>query len=285
MHTGIFFATVGMKSVFGFFKKRQMPPGGLPAGEATERAPQHVSERDHVQGGWRNEETGELFDGVVIGPDDVVVDVGCGDDPNIANFCVKRGARMILADVDPGKFRAILGQLPEAVAKSVETIVSDGGPLPLPDGIATRIVSTEVIEHVDDPDAFLAELARLGRSGALYILAVPDPSCEHLVKQVAPSLIFEKPHHVRILERDSFASLVERSGLVIERRSYVGFYQALRWLIYWADWVDPETQRSPVLDSWSQTWDRLLDAKDGQRIKMLLDQFLPKSQVIVARKP
>jgi ubiquinone/menaquinone biosynthesis C-methylase UbiE len=269
--------------LLGFLKRR--PPPELPATQSPAPEPQVISERDHVLAGWRNRQTGELFEGVPIGPEDVVIDVGCGDDPNIANFCVERGARMILADVDPGKFDAILKHLPEAIAGKVETVIGDGGPLPLADGTATRIVSTEVIEHVDDPDAFLADLVRLGRGGALYILAAPDPSCEYLVKQVAPGLIFEKPHHIRILERDAFAALVERAGLVIERRRFVGFYQALRWLIYWADWIDPQTQRSPLLDSWSRTWEHLMSAKDGLKIKKLLDDFLPKSQVIVARKP
>jgi hypothetical protein len=79
--------------------------------------------------------------------------------------------------------------------------------------------------------------------------------------------------------------MVTAAGLIVEKRHYVGFYQALRWLLYWSDWVDPATQRSPVLDSWSRTWDALMDAKDGARVKALLDGFLPKSQVIVARKP
>ncbi|WP_215199644.1 methyltransferase domain-containing protein, partial [Escherichia coli] len=44
----------------------------------------------------------------------------------------------------------------------LECLVSDCDPLPLADATATRVVSTEVIEHVDDPRQFLAELVRVG---------------------------------------------------------------------------------------------------------------------------
>jgi hypothetical protein len=42
--------------------------------------------------------------------------------------------------------------------------------------------------------------------------------------------------------------------------------------------------RADRLDSWSLTWNQVLDGRDGGRIKTILDNALPKSQLIVAHK-
>jgi len=41
----------------------------------------------------------------------------------------------------------------------------------------------------------------------------------------------------------------------------------------------------PLMESWAKTWQDLLAQPDGLAIKQMLDQFMPKSQVIIARKP
>lgn len=243
-----------------------------------------IGNRDDRLSGWRQEDTRQLFDGFPIVDGDIVVDVGCGDGAN-GHFCARHGAHVVMIDIDPAKVANAKWRCRDLPADSFEAILSDSNPIPLPDGFVTKIVSSEVIEHVDDPVQFLEELVRIGRRGAQYLLSVPDPVCEHLAKQVAHPSAFQKPNHVRIIEREEFAQMVGAAGLVIERRHSVGFYDALRSLFFWADYVDPKTNRTPLLDGWSRTWDQLLDTKHGPQIKVLLESVLPKSQVIVARKP
>jgi SAM-dependent methyltransferase len=49
----------------------------------------------------------------------------------------------------------------------------DGG-VPWPDSSFDVVCSFQVLEHVDDPDAYLAEARRLLRPGGLLLLATPD---------------------------------------------------------------------------------------------------------------
>ena len=245
----------------------------------------NVGERDFALSGWFARDTNEVFEGLPVTSDDTVLDVGCGGG-GIAGFCASQGAAIIVTDSDPEKVSAVERSLVGSAARSVQALVSDSNPLPLPDGAASIIVSTEVLEHVDDPQAFLAELFRVGRPGARYLLAVPDPVGETLQKSLAPPSYFEKPNHVRIIGRDEFATMVEGAGLVIEKRASYGFYWTLWWLMFWASKVvDLNDPSDPVLDSWAQTWAALLDTADGPRVKEILDSFMPKSQVIIARKP
>jgi SAM-dependent methyltransferase len=243
-----------------------------------------VGLRDAVLSGWFQNDTNEIFRGVPIGDQDVVVDVGCGDGGN-ASFCVRRGAKVILVDADKEAIAAATARLRTIHPDNVEAHVSDGNPLPMQDAIATRVICTEVLEHVDDPAQLMRELVRIGKPGARYLITVPDSLQENLQKQVAPPNYFQKPNHIRIIERQEFSDLVEQAGLVIDEKAYYGFFWSIWWAMFWACKVDLEHPSHAVLDHWTEAWRALMDMPDGQDLKLKLDQFMPKSQVIVAHKP
>ena len=145
--------------------------------------------RDAVLSGWFNQDTSELFTGFPVGKGDIVADIGCGLGGH-AQFCARQGARLLLVDSDPrrieqaaAKITALAGHAP------FEAYVSGSNPLPIADAIATKIVCSEVLEHVDFPGTLLAEIARIGRPGALYLLACPDPRSEALQQPIAHQAI------------------------------------------------------------------------------------------------
>jgi SAM-dependent methyltransferase len=239
---------------------------------------------DAMLSGWFNNATGELMTGFPVAAGDVVVDVGCGDGGN-AGFCARRGARVVLVDADAAKIEAATERLSGSPARQVDAYVTDCNPIPLPDGFATRVVCTEVLEHVEDPDALTAELVRIGRPGSLYLVTVPGTREEQLQQLLAPPQYFEKPNHVRIFEPEAFAALVEGAGLEILHRTSYGFFWSIWWLLFWQTDIQLGQGSHPSLDAWTRTWSEVLKGKDGARIKQAFDAFLPKAQVIVARKP
>jgi len=240
--------------------------------------------RDLSESGWFNMQTGELFPHFPISADDVVLDAGCGDGGKAA-FCARQGAHVIFADIAANEVAAAFDRLSGEGARQLTPIVGDCARLPLPDGIASRVIASEVIEHVDDPGRFLDELVRVGRPGALYLLTVPDSVAEGLQVQLAPPVYFEKPNHLRILGRDEFAQLVTGAGLTIVHRGSFGFYSAMWWVFFWTAGVQLSTPDHPLLKQWDETWRALLATHEGLRVKAALDAFMPMSQCIVARKP
>lgn len=272
----------------------QTPPPSTPA-------PDYVDARDcglvdAVQSGWFLNSSDELFSGFAIGPQDVVLDVGCGAG-GATLFCANRGAHVVFSDVVPEKIEALRQKLEQTPARAIEGLLSDSNPLPLAAGYASRIIALEMLEHVDNPATVLRELVRVGQPGALYLLAVPDPVGEHIQQDCAPAHYFQSPNHIHIFERETFGQLVEQAGLVIERRSSYGFYWSMWMLIYWSQLKASGEQRtgethdvvhppySPLLDDWAGLWHRLIQMPEFSPIKQHLDRLLPKSQVIVARKP
>jgi SAM-dependent methyltransferase len=240
---------------------------------------------DSVLRGWFNAATGELFTGFPIGPDDVVADIGCGDGGNAA-FCARQGAKLILADIDPGCIEASSGRLrAEPAAKQFDAHITDSDPLPIADGACTRIICTEVIEHVPSPPRLMAELARIGAPGARYLITCPDPGAEAIQQRVAHPSYFAPPNHVRVIAHDALDDYIKAAGLILESRSSCGFYWSMWWTLFWACDASLDAPRHPVLDHWSRTWQSLLDQPNGLTIKHALDDLLPKSQLVLARKP
>lgn len=240
--------------------------------------------KDAALSGWYQSETNELFRGMPISADDVVVDVGCGN-AGSAHFCGLRGAQMLLVDIEAEKVEAAVQRVQKTPARDVQGFISDCNPIPIADATATRVVSTEVIEHVDDPAQFLSELVRIGKPGALYLLSVPDASSELLQQGFAPQEYYEKPNHIRIISREEFAEMVSSAGLEIVEHTHYSFFWSMWFLFFWECGVDLSQPNHPLLESWTTTWRLLLDTPRGPEIKHRLDDLVAKSQVIIARKP
>ncbi|WP_263147278.1 methyltransferase domain-containing protein [Pseudomonas sp. RIT-PI-AD] len=261
----------------------EAPAPSVAAPEA-EALPDDPTLTDAYLSGWFHRDSGELFEGFPIQAEDSVLDIGCGDGP-FAQFCAGRGAEVIFADIDAAKVAAVETLLRQSPARAVLPLVTDADPLPLPDARVNKIIAMEVLEHVDDPQRFMAELVRVAKPGALFLLTVPDPLGESVQRDLAPPAYFEKPNHIRVFGRDEFERLVLDAGLVIERRAAYGFYWSVWWFFFWACKQDLSPPWHPLLENWTRTWNTLLSLPDGPRIKRALDQAMPKSQAIIARKP
>ncbi|MCB5907006.1 class I SAM-dependent methyltransferase [Streptomyces pinistramenti] len=93
----------------------------------------------------------------------VVADVGGGSGHFTEEFR-RRGARGALFEPDPHELAAG-GRRPEAA------VLADGYLLPLADGAADICFSSNVLEHVADPQTFLSELIRVTRPGGLVYVS------------------------------------------------------------------------------------------------------------------
>ena len=96
--------------------------------------------------------------------DDLLVDIGAG-------------TGQLLAEVAPHCRALGIEAHPQGLAiastKPVPLVQATIEALPIASGAAAVVTALDVIEHVDDDDAALAELARITRPGGLIVLHVP----------------------------------------------------------------------------------------------------------------
>jgi SAM-dependent methyltransferase len=243
-----------------------------------------VGQKDRIHGGWFNQESDEIYPGIKIESHHTVVDIGCGDGRAI-KFCSKRQAHVIFMDINEAKIKNLETELKNNNARKIDAIVGDCANTGIEDNTADIIICTEVLEHVDDPVKVMIELARIGKPGATYILTVPDPAGEALMKVTAPPIYFKKPNHIRIFEREEFRSLVTNAQLEITEQSYHGAFWSIFWIMQWtagksmsAPWEEP------MVKYWAKAWSEVLAHPNGEQIKSALEEAIPKSQVIIAKK-
>ena len=251
---------------------------------------------DAVQSGWFLQDSGELFSGFAITSDDIVLDVGCGEGA-ASRFCANQGATVIFSDTEQSTLTALARQLENTIAKNTCPILCETNPLPLPDNSVSKIISMEMLEHVDHPKQIIAELARVGKPGAQYLISVPAAAGEELQKTIAPKGYYQTPNHIHIFQSEQFEKLITDAGLIIEQSHQSGFYWLMWMCMFWAsEYTNGKSLKTaireeiappfhPLLDNWSSVWLKLITTEEGKEVKKALDQCLPKTQIIVARKP
>ena len=227
------------------------------------------------------------FPGFEIDADDTVVDIGCGDGV-VCVYAGHRGADVIGLDIEPELIERAEKAMAGVPARSFRGIVGDADPIPLPDAVASVVVCTEVLEHVDDPSRILNELVRIGKPGARYLISVPDPASESLMRDLAPSWYFEKPIHIRVFEHEVLDRCCQDAGLEIDARHSTGFYFSMYWMIRMSVGMEhkyADAQPHPAFTHLDGIFDTLLAAPGGHAAHRKLDRLIPKSQVVLARKP
>lgn len=245
-----------------------------------------VGLRDSGQLGWCNSETSEIVPGVAVKPGMQVVDVGCGWG-GYTHFCGNQGADITFIDRQADHVSAVQKRLEALSGISVRGIVSECDPVPLPDAYADLVICTEVLEHVPDPDALMREIVRIAKPGALCVLTVPDARGENLIKEVAHPDYFKEPNHIRIFTSQDFEALIESHGLKIQSHEYRGAFWAIFYLFKWVTTQPGERlfeDVHPITKLWTRTWHEVLQHPDSASIVRALNEALPKSQVVVARK-
>lgn len=236
-----------------------------------------------ILSGWFNDESDEAAPGFKISAEDVVVDVGSGDG-GLATFAARRAGETVLVDQDAERLARAVATVLEQGGRNVRGAPGDAGALALPDGIASRVICTEVLEHVDDPAKVMSELVRIGKPGARYLLSVPNATAERLHQGLAWPIYFEKPNHIRIFDPEAFTRLIEDAGLVVENRCPYGFFWTMNLMLFWQA-GQPLGSSTPLTEAWARTWNLVLQSPDGAKIKAKLDGLAAQSNALVARKP
>ena len=151
-----------------------------------------------------------------------LADLGCGDGPLFAAF-VREGfvdpSRPVFAvDLEAARLRRVEQRFPW-----ITTVVGSADAVPaIPDASLDAVVSTMVMEHVPDEQAYLAEIARILRPGGrAYVTTVfKKPWAWYFRKRDGESVL-DTSHLREYTDLGAFRRLVEGAGfriVALERR-------------------------------------------------------------------
>ena len=101
-----------------------------------------------------------------------VLDLACGTGPQIALF--SRGAREVVGiDIQEHRLTMATALIAELRLTNARVIRADVSALPLKHRSADRAIAIDIIEHLDDPDAFLRDVGRVLVPGGRLLVTVP----------------------------------------------------------------------------------------------------------------
>ena len=125
-----------------------------------------------------------------------ILDVGCGDGVAIS-FMRKHlnpDVRLYGAEPDEEALEVAKKRNPQA-----HFVQADAESLPFEDNYFDLVISTDVIEHVNDPGKMLAEIRRVAKLGADIVISTPIRRAKNPVD----------PQHVQEFFQEDFLSLIE----------------------------------------------------------------------------
>ncbi|MHB8900208.1 MAG: class I SAM-dependent methyltransferase [Thermoguttaceae bacterium] len=233
--------------------------------------------------GWFNSASGELAPGFHISPNDTIVDIGAGRG-RASFFAARQGAKVIAVDSNSDRLATLRQQSKVLGFRDFQVIDSICDPLPIAEGAVDKVICMEVLEHVADPQRIVSELVRVAKPGGEFLISVPDPVCESVLRHVAPNFYWQPPHHIRVFGRQELVDLLANAGLTVLERHSGSFYHSLYWLLFFAGEAGGSSETDRALKLWSETWQAIMDLPKGERIRRSLDELMPKNQAVVAKK-
>jgi SAM-dependent methyltransferase len=231
------------------------------------------------------------FERLRLRPGMRLLDLGCGGGRH-AFAAWRAGAVVVALDASFPELvdvRAVAGGMLDAGE------LADGAPggavqgdalaLPFPDGSFDRIVASEVLEHIWQDQAALAELARVLRPGGAIAVTVPARVPERICWALDRDYHDKPGGHIRIYRRPELGGKLERAGLHPRGSHHAHALHSPYWWVRCAGGVDrPERLLARKYHDYL-VWELTNRPRWSQTLERALNPVLGKSVVLYADKP
>jgi 2-polyprenyl-3-methyl-5-hydroxy-6-metoxy-1,4-benzoquinol methylase len=155
-----------------------------------------------------------------------IVDVGCGEGVLTEQWAQRfSDARLVGIDLEDPKLRT---EWEQRRRPNLKFTTGTGDVLPFDDGEFELATAMEVLEHVPDPEAVVAEMARA--SSRWVLASVPREPLWRALNMARGAYVRDlgnTPGHLNHWSRRGFAHLLARHGEVVELRSPFPWTMAL----------------------------------------------------------
>lgn len=230
------------------------------------------------------------FDRLDLRPGMRLLDAGCGAGRHSVE-AVRRGADVVALDLSASDLATaregveVYGQADVPAPGAFTAVCGDARAIPFDDASFDRIVAAEVLEHVHDDGAALAELVRVLRPGGTLAVTVPRWLPERVCWALSRDYHDIPGGHIRIYRGHELHARLRRAGLEVRGQHHA---HALHTPYWWLRCVFGVRRDDPLpvrLYHRLLVWDMFERPRVTRTLESALNPVLGKSLVVYARKP
>jgi SAM-dependent methyltransferase len=232
------------------------------------------------------------FDELGLRAGDKVLDVGAGFGRHVYE-CARRGARAVALDYAADEVTETRNTLGAMVAageitpdSSPGVLRGDATRLPFPDATFDVVITSEVLEHITDDSAAIAEMSRVLRPGGRFAASVPARLPETINWKLsddyhAPAAV---GGHVRIYSRVELSAKLRAAGLEVTGGHRTHALHSPYWWLRCA--VGPQNEDHPLVRRYRKVLEREIieQPRSLALVEKALAPVLGKSSVLYATR-
>src|SRR4051812_21489684 len=233
------------------------------------------------------------FDRLGLRPGDLVLDVGAG----FGRHCfevARRGGRVVALDYAADEVvgtRATLGGMVDAgeipVDRYVGVLQGDATKLSFPDNTFDRVITSEVLEHIQNDVGAIAEMVRVLKPGGTFAGTVPTWWPEKINWMLSDEYHAPKAigGHVRIYSETELKAKLRAAGLDVTGSHHAHALHSPYWWLKCA--VGPRREDSKAVNAYKKflEWDIIKGPRSTRLAEKVLSPVLGKSLAVYATKP
>lgn len=227
------------------------------------------------------------FDELGLRPGDHVLDVGAGFGRHVYE-CARRGARVVALDYAADEVvqtKDTLAAMVEAGEISAGELIGvlrgDATRLPFADGSFDVVITSEVLEHIQDDVTAIAEMVRVLRPGGRFAATVPAWGPEVVNWKLSDEYHAPKSvgGHVRIYTATELRAKLAAAGLAVDGGHRAHALHSPYWWLKCA--VGPRNDDHPMVVRYRKflEWDIIEQPRSTRIAERVLSPVLGKSIV------
>ncbi|QYC44697.1 Demethylrebeccamycin-D-glucose O-methyltransferase [Nonomuraea coxensis DSM 45129] len=226
-----------------------------------------------------------------VGPGVRVLDLGCGGGRH-AFEVLRRGADVIAFDMDQAELDNVANMFaamdkagevpPDASGRTVQGTALD---MPFEDGSFDRVIAAEVLEHIPDDMAAMAEIFRVLRPGGTAAITVPSFLPERICWALDEAYHTAPGGHVRIYTLAELSAKLKATGFEIGPHHHAHGLHSPYWWIKCAVGVNNDDH--PLAKAYHEllVWDIMKRPAATRIAEAVLNPIIGKSVVLYVKKP